>query len=448
MHTIAAISTPIGLGGISIVRLSGNDALKIASSVFFVGGKKLDAPTPRCLILGKFKTDKITEQCLGVYFNAPFSFTGEDVFEFQCHGGVKITELILQELISRGASLATEGEFTKRAFLNGKITLDQAEGIIDTINAESQSELKAANDLLDGKLKNKVLQLQNNFLELIAKIEVALDYPDEDLEDETAIDVKFEIEKNLIDIQELIEQSATGRLIKNGAKVLIVGKTNVGKSSLMNALLDYDRAIVTNVQGTTRDILEDVFVYKGVKFILMDTAGIRDSSDIVEKIGIEKAKKSIENADIILFVLDGSREVDKEDIDILSLLSDKKHIVLVNKCDLPQQLDVLVFANEPMLISAVTSENIEAVKEKLYASVFNQSPLSTALLLTNQRHIDALKKTLAFLQSAEESIKNNATLDLTVLDIKNAWLSIGTITGETEIEQIINTIFAKFCVGK
>ncbi len=440
--TIAAISTPVGVGGISIIRLSGKNALKIAKQVFSSPSK--DMLMPRFMTLGTLKTPEFSEKCLAVYFAAPNSYTGEDMVEFQCHGGEKITEGILLGLINKGASLAGPGEFTKRAFMNGKLSLDEAEGVIDVINAESEGEIRAGYNLMQGGLKEIVVSLQNDITNILAKIEVSLDYPEHDYEEE----VKVEIEKIMHNIrskvEELLASSASGTKIKSGVNVLILGSPNVGKSSLMNALLNYERAIVTNIKGTTRDLLKETYLYKGVKFVLTDTAGIRNSSG-VEQIGVNLAKKEISSADIILFVVDGSKPMSKEDKDIQKLLIDKKYIYIVNKSD-KKLHEECVKDSEAVLISAKNKTNIEALKELIYNEIFSNKIMS-GVVITNMRHVEILQQVKDNIAVVLEDL-SAVSLDLLAMDIKSVWLGLGEITGESNNEEIIDRIFSSFCVGK
>lgn len=448
IKTIAAISTAVGVGGISIIRLSGSDAMSIASKVFSTK-TPLNKIEPRKMYLGEFSAFDVKEKCLLVFFKSPNSYTGEDVVEFQCHGGVKLTAKILDSLIQSGATLAEAGEFTKRAFLNGKISLDEAEGVIDIINGESESEIKAGYQLMQGGLHKIADEIKNGLTDELAKIEVALDYPDEDIEEETSSAVLVELEKYRKRLNEILSTSKTGLAIKNGTRIVILGKTNVGKSSLMNAMLSFDKAIVTDIQGTTRDILEDTYLYKGAKFILVDTAGIRESADIVEKIGIERAKKAIDSADITLFVVDGSNALDKEDLDLINSLDKNKTILVVNKSDKVQVAEVSQFGFKNLIsISASKLLGIDELKEKIYNLVFDEKIISSNILLTNIRHINSIKNAIIGLNKAISSIKDKASMDLVSLDIKEAWNCLGEITGQTETESIIDAIFSKFCVGK
>ena len=447
--TITAISTPLGAGGISIIRLSGKDSLQIAKKCFSCKEweNKIE---PRKLTLGKFNAGNFTESCMAVYFKEPYSYTGEDVVEFQCHGGVLIAKGVLNTLLENGAVLAGPGEFTKRAFFNGKISLDEAEGVMDMINAESEAEIKAGYNLLQGKLHKIVLKQQNHITAMLAKIEVVLDYPENDYEESTLSEIEFKVKEIKQELNKLLDTSKTGMLIKNGTRIVIVGKPNVGKSSLMNAMLEYDRAIVTNIKGTTRDIIEETYLYKGVKFVLIDTAGVRESSDVVEKIGIEKAVDSINKADIILFVLDGSESLDNDDIELLSKVIDKKYIVVVNKTDLEQKLQLPnnIDKNNVMYISASSSKGIVDLKDRIYNMTINNTMLESKILITNERHIESIKEAIKYCDDVLYGIKNNNTLDLVSIDLSNVWYALGEITGDTNNEIIIDKIFKDFCVGK
>ena len=442
--TICAISTPIGNGGISIVRMSGPKCKQILQSITTFDTSKME---PRKLYLAKINTQNFDDQALVVWFKEPFSYTGEDLVEIQCHGGIVIANGILHTLLQNGCCLAENGEFTKRAFVNGKISLDRAEGVIDMINAQSEQAVKAGFDLLSGKLKDIAKQIQDNLTTCQAQIEVAIDYPEEDLTKSTVEEVKQVVTKSDEQIKELLSTVATGKLVKNGINVLILGKPNAGKSSLLNALLGYDRAIVSNIEGTTRDTVEESFVYQNMNFNLIDTAGIREADNLVEKIGIDRAKANIAKADIILVVLDASRPTDEQDEAILQMTENNNRIIVVNKIDAkeskisPKDCDFVE-------ISATQKTNIENLKQKIYDKVVDKNMLTGGLVITNTRHADALERAHSALLAALQEIEMQSTFDLLIMDIKDAWLALGEITGENSNEAIINTIFEKFCVGK
>lgn len=442
--TICAISTPLGNSAISIIRMSGSKAIEIAK-VFFVS-KSLDYENiePRKMYLGTFEYGDIKEKCLMVFFKAPFSYTGEDIVEFQIHGGEFLAKQILSALCEK-CSLASPGEFSKRAFLNGKISLDEAEGIIDVINAESDAELSSAYNLSTGKFNKKIVDFQNQITEVLAKIEVALDYPEHDEELITTEEARKTLVQISSQLEELISNSASGQKLKNGVNIAIVGSPNVGKSSLLNALLGHDRAIVSSTAGTTRDTICETILYKGIKFNLTDTAGIRNEGDEIERIGIERAKQEIDKADLILFVCDLSREMSQEETQMLESLDKKKTILVGNKIDIA--IPSAKTDYETINISAKNSENIDALLEKIYnKTVENKIDLSK-IVLTNLRHINILKEAQKL---STEVLKNLSamTLDVVAFEIKRIWNELGKITGETETEQIIDQVFSKFCLGK
>ena len=449
--TICAISTPLGRGAISIVRMTGKNSLNIMRKVFSSRNLNYDNITPRYLYLGNFQLENGVEKCLAVYFKSPFSYTGEDMVEFQVHGGSILTQSVLNELLKTGARLAESGEFTKRAFENGKISLDMAESIIAEINAESEGELKAVLGLAEGRLNSKIRTLQNNLTECLAEIEATLDYPEEDFEELA----KEKIFKNIKNVQKNIEicleNAKNARILTQGINIAIVGAPNVGKSSTLNALIGEDRAIVTDIEGTTRDILTESVSYKGIKLNFIDTAGIRESKDVVEKIGIEKSKKSIDNADIVIFMLDGSRQMNDFDKQISSILKDRDNVInIINKCDLPRKLEKSEIINqknsEIIEISALNDENIDNIKQTIYNKVVGEEIDYGKTLITSTRHIEALNEALKTCLEIEN--QKLSSMDIIAMLIKNLWNSLGKITGETENEDIIDLIFSKFCLGK
>lgn len=442
--TICAISTPLGNSAISIIRMSGSKAIEIAKSFFVSKSLDYENIEPRKMYLGTFEYGDIKEKCLMVFFKAPFSYTGEDIVEFQIHGGEFLAKQILSALCEK-CSLASPGEFSKRAFLNGKISLDEAEGIIDVINAESDAELSSAYNLSTGKFNKKIVDFQNQITEVLAKIEVALDYPEHDEELITTEEARKTLVQISSQLEELISNSASGQKLKNGVNIAIVGSPNVGKSSLLNALLGHDRAIVSSTAGTTRDTICETILYKGIKFNLTDTAGIRNEGDEIERIGIERAKQEIDKADLILFVCDLSREMSQEETQMLESLDKKKTILVGNKIDIA--IPSAKTDYETINISAKNSENIDALLEKIYnKTVENKIDLSK-IVLTNLRHINILKEAQKL---STEVLKNlsTMTLDVVAFEIKRIWNELGKITGETETEQIIDQVFSKFCLGK
>lgn len=449
--TICAISTPLGRGAISIVRMTGKNSLDIMRKVF--SSKNLDYKniTPRYLYLGNFQLDLGVEHCLAVYFKSPFSYTGEDMVEFQVHGGSLITQAVLNKLLESGARLAESGEFTKRAFENGKISLDMAESIIGEINAESEGELKAVLGLAEGRLTSKIRALQSNLTECLAEIEATLDYPEEDFEDLAKEKIFKNIENVKKNIEICLENAKNAKILTQGINIAIVGAPNVGKSSTLNALVGEDRAIVTDIEGTTRDTLTESVSYKGIKLNFIDTAGIRESIDVVEKIGIEKSKKSIDNADVIVFMLDGSRQINDFDKQIQDLLIDKNNVLyIINKCDLPQKIEknqIKTQKNTEIIeISALNENNVEKIKEKIFTKVVGEEIDYNKTLITSTRHIEALNLANGICEEIANS--KYSSMDIIAMLIKNLWNALGKITGESENEDIIDLIFSKFCLGK
>ena len=425
----------MGVGAIAIVRMSGDEALSIASRLFH--GKLED----RKLNLGQFVFEDLKEQCLAVYFKAPRSFTGEDMVEFQVHGGVIVARKVLEALLESGARLAENGEFSKRAFLNGKLSLSSAEGMIDVINASSEAELKAGYNLMSGELSKFAKDSQTTLTDMLAELEVALDYPEHDDEAMAIESARKKLEDMIARTETLLATVGTGKLIKSGVSVAIVGKPNVGKSSLLNALLGEDRAIVTSVEGTTRDTISETISYSGYNINFVDTAGVRESDDEVEKIGIERSKKAIESADVVLLLIDSSRELDERDQELIKLTEGKRRILVLNKCDLKSKVEI-----DGIKVSAKRGEGVEELKKKILDSVDLKVDTS-GLVITNMRHEEALKEALNALKEADSAAESESA-DIVAFLVKRAWTAFGKITGETENEAIIDKIFSKFCLGK
>lgn len=441
---IVSISTPLGRGAISIVRMSGKESLSVALSLFH--SNKLDASNikPRYMYFGRlFVDENAYEECLMVYFKAPFSYTGEDIVEFQIHGGILVAQKILENCIKNGARLAEPGEFSKRAFLNGKITLDKAEAIIGEINAETEGELKSSLQITNGLLAKKVLKEQDSLKLMLAEIEAGMDYPDEIDELNLKLNLRERLKKIELENQQILDQTQSATYLKNGINVALVGKTNVGKSSVMNAMLGENRAIVTDIQGTTRDSICESFIYKGIKINLIDTAGIRETKDVVENIGIEKSKEKLNSADIVLFVLDGSEKETEEDKKIEKMLENKKYITVINKTDKKR---VLEKKQNEIEISAINSKNIEKLKNLIIETVIKEEVNFNTLVLTNERQVSILKEAQDVVDEILSS--KNLSLDIMSMLIKKMWQILGKITGNTENEDIIDLIFSKFCLGK
>ena len=443
-ETIAAIATAPGKGGVAIVRMSGKDALIIAQKIFTPKGKvSVERFEPYRMYPGTIDAEGFSDYGLCVYFKAPRSYTGEDVVEFQCHGGEHIARGILKKLFSLGVKSAGKGEFTRRAFLNGKLSLASAEGIADMINGESEAELRAGYFLYEETLTQKVREEQAVLKELLASIGASVDYPEEDLEEETTDEIKRKLLPVTARLKGLCGGYQTGKKIKSGVTVALCGKPNTGKSSILNRLLGYEKAIVSEIAGTTRDAVEGTLEIHGVKFNLYDTAGVRESGDRLESIGIDKAEAIIRSADVAVFVADSFLGADEEDARVLSLVQGKPLIKVFNKIDLsrdetPTDADVCT--------SAVTGEGIVRLRELLYEKSMGERSESAAFLV-EERHYDALKRACTYLEKATSAC-GREPLDLVALDITDGWSALGEITGETASEAIIEEIFSKFCVGK
>lgn len=431
MKTIVAMATPAGNSGVAIIRISGDKSKQILQKLI---KEDLDFE-PRKMYLKTINFGNLTDKCLVVFFANPFSFTGEDVAEIQSHGGYYIAQQIIQQCIDYGCSLAEAGEFSKRAFINGKMSIDQAEGIMDLINAESEMQARAGSNLMQGKLKEKIDEYQSSLTEILAEIEAKLDYPEYEYSDDETSNIKFKLENLIGEFSSLINESKSGLMIKNGIKVAIVGAPNVGKSSLLNALTKSDKAIVTNIAGTTRDIVEAEYEFNGIIFRLFDTAGIHESDDVVEKIGIDKALKTLDDADLVL-------KVSSPD-NICEIATDKPYIEVFNKTDLLREIKDKKY----FYVSATNNENIDNLKQEIFNKTISGSLKSDKLYLTNTRHIEAIKSAKISLENVL-NIFDFTTMDIVSSEIKSAWNSLGEISGVTSDEAIIDKIFSKFCLGK
>lgn len=441
---IVSISTPLGKGAVAIVRMSGQNSLDVALKIFHSRHFENGNITPRFMYFGQLDLgNNIFEECLMVYFKSPFSYTGEDIVEFQIHGGVLLAQKVVERCLESGARMAEAGEYSKRAFVNGKITLDKAEAIIGEINAETEGELSSSLQVTNGRLANAVLEEQDKLTTLLAEIEVGMDYPDETEE----LGLKLNVLQKLKEIEErndlILEQSKSATYLKNGINVALVGKTNVGKSSVMNALLGENRAIVTDIQGTTRDQITESFFHNGIKINLIDTAGIRETTDVVENIGIERSKQSLATADVVLFILDGSEKESEEDEKIESLVGKTNCIYCINKSDKKRLLPPK--PNE-IEISALTNKNIQKLKDAIVKFVIENEIDFNSLVLTNERQVQVLKDAKAIIKEIQQT--ENLPLDILSMLVKKVWQTLGKITGNTENEDIINLIFSKFCLGK
>ncbi len=441
--TIAAICTPIGTGAVGIVRLSGPDAVRIADAVFFAR-KKPSEFQPYHLYYGEFRGKRVFDRCLCVRFNAPNSFTGEDVVEFQCHGGAFLLSAVLEELIKQGARPALAGEFTRRAYLNGKLSLSAAEGLADLIAAESEESAKAAYALFREHLSGYAEEMQGELTELLTVIEAAFDYPDDEIPTVDTELTRGTLDRLLKRADDVLSTYARGRVLKNGVRVAIVGSPNVGKSSLLNALIGEDRAIVTSLAGTTRDVVEGAYFYGGVKFLLSDTAGIRDAEDEVEKIGVERARLAAKSAELVLFVADAQRELSEEEKALAFEISDCNVVGVCNKTDVAKGQS-LPFETV-LSVSAKTGDGLETLKKIIFDRTVSAAKTGVPMI-SNERHLFALRRAKTALLNAREGL-SLLPADVIALELKEAWDALGEITGQSATEHIIDNIFSKLCLGK
>lgn len=456
--TIAAISTPPGEGGIGIIRISGPETLDVASRLFISSLEKVEQFKSHHAYLGHIqdpKTKAHVDQGLLILFHAPHSYTGEEVAEISCHGGSFVTSRVLECALQAGARMAEPGEFTLRAFLHGRIDLSQAEAVLDIIRSCADASLRVAEQQLEGGLSKRISSIKKPLQNLMARAEASIDFPDEvDEPDPKTIDATLNI--CLSEVDDLLSTSREGKICREGARVAIVGKPNVGKSSLMNALLQEARAIVTPISGTTRDVLEESASLRGIPIRAIDTAGIRHPRGKVEALGVERARKQIEDADLVLFVLDGSKRISPMDREILSLILNKSFIIVLNKSDLPPKvnpetlkglLDEIGVNEVPICsLSAMTGEGIMELEENLVKRLVGKPEES--ILVANLRHQEALRKVSESLLQANLTREMGLSLDLLCIDLSAALKSLGEITGESVQEDLLNQIFSQFCIGK
>lgn len=451
--TIAAISTPRGEGGIGIIRISGDKSFEILERIFNTKNPNRD--------LGFYKFNygfihdngKIVDEVMAVRMKAPKTYTCEDVVEINCHGGHLISEKVLELVLKNGARHAEQGEFTKRAFMNGRIDLSQAEAVMDIIHGKTEKSISLSLEQLRGDLRDKIASFKKALLDVTAHVNVVLDYPEEGIDDPLPSNLRENLENVYAEADRLISSYDKGKKIKEGIKTVIAGKPNVGKSTLLNSLLKEERAIVTHIPGTTRDVIEEIINIKGIPLVLTDTAGIRKTEDIVENIGVEKSKKFIENADLVLLVLDASRELESEDREVIEEIQNhnKKTIVLLNKIDLERKIELEEFNLENILeISARDNIGIEDMEERIYSYIVeeNVEDSSEKLIITNIRHKTALEKTKDAIRNIFETIDAGMPMDLISVDLKEALDSLSEITGEISSEDILDHVFGNFCVGK
>ncbi len=459
MNTIAAISTPMGEGGIGIVRMSGKESFNILSKMFLTAKKeKINIEDIHGYTI-KFGyiidgNNNIIDEVLVSFFTNPKSYTREDMCEINTHGGTIVVKRILEECLKNGADLAEPGEFTKRAFLNGRIDLSQAESVIDIIHAKSEKEAVASINQLEGQLSYKIKQIQKQILDKMADIEASIDYPEYDIEEVTNEKVMEILKKVKHDLEKLELSFENGKILKEGIKTAIIGKPNVGKSSLLNYILKEDRAIVSDIEGTTRDTIEEMITIRGIPLKIIDTAGIRKTSDKIEEIGVNKALKIIEEADLVLAIFDNTRELDEEDIEILNKIKEKKAIILINKTDIKKEYlqnnsEIIKTGKDIINISAQTGKGVE----ELYSKIENMFELGeinseNGIIITNMRHKNQIILAKKSIEEAIESVNNKYPIDMVAIPMKQCLEELGKITGENVSEDIINEIFSKFCLGK
>ena len=455
--TICAIATAIGEGGIGIVRVSGPQALAIADKLFCSAVGKISSQTAsHHALYGRVidgLTGEVIDEALLLVMRGPHSYTCEDVVEFQCHGGPVPLRKLLEATLVAGARLAEPGEFTKRAFLNGRLDLTQAEAVIDVIRAKTEASLKVAVNHLSGTLSQQIKTIRNELLKMIANLEAAIDFPEEDIETVSAAQVQAGVEPVISEISKLLATSHSGRILRDGLKTVIIGKPNVGKSSLLNALLREQRAIVTAIPGTTRDSIAEYVNVRGIPLKIIDTAGIRETQDIVEKIGVEKSRELIKEADLLLLILDCSESLSSEDLQVIELTAAYKGFILLNKADLPAMLvyeDVKKLAGDwPIIqLSLETGEGLEQLEQQIVDEVYGGHISSEADCVNNVRHVNCLKQAEQQLQDALVTIEQGLPIDCIVVDLRGAWEVLGEIIGDTVGDDLIDQIFSQFCIGK
>ncbi|MGB9715416.1 MAG: tRNA uridine-5-carboxymethylaminomethyl(34) synthesis GTPase MnmE [Thermodesulfovibrionales bacterium] len=458
--TIAAISTPLGEGGIGIIRLSGKDSVSIVEKIFYSPKNRLLKDIPSHKLLYGFIKDPLTgekiDEVLVTIMRSPYSYTKEDVVEINCHGGMLPLRKTLELVLKEGARLAEPGEFTKRAFINGRLDLSQAEAVLDLIKAKTDESRKIALQQLQGNLSQKISILRDTLKEICANIEAYIDFPEDDIETTTIEELRKTMKDVKVELLSLLKTYEEARFFREGLSIAIIGRPNVGKSSLLNALLSKDRAIVTPVPGTTRDLIEEYLNIKGLPVRIMDTAGIRKVKDIAEKEGVKRSLNSIENADLIIAVFDGSEQLNEEDSEVLDKIKDKNTLIVINKCDLPSVLDESDFSpyfssKVPCIlrISATRGDGIEELKSSIFDSFLNNwKEVRDGVIVTNIRHKISLENALSALDRAISGLQEDLPIEIVAFEIRDSLDRLGEIIGAVTTEDIIDSIFKNFCIGK
>ena len=451
--TIAAVATAYGEGGIGIIRISGDEAREILGRVFVpANGKPMES---RRFTYGHIKDgDEVIDEVMAVYMNAPHTYTCEDVVEIDCHGSVVSLKKTLEAVLKNGARMAEPGEFTKRAFLNGRLDLSQAEAVIDLVRAKTDRNFDIAYSQLEGVFSEKIGEIRKELLDILVDVTVNIDYPDEDIEELKYTDFEKAVRSASDKTAKLLSTMNEGRIMREGLKVSLIGKPNVGKSSLMNALLKENRVIVTEVPGTTRDAIEEELNIDGIPVVLTDTAGIRDTGDEVERIGIERSKEAFNRADLVILMLDSGNSLEEEDYTLIERIGDRKAIVALNKCDTGKTLDTaevkaLMPNAEVLYISALNDEGIDELKNRIKDMVFGgQAVQKDSFVVTNARHGDLIRQADENLTEAIEMIKRREPLEFIEINVRSAYELLGEITGETVTDDILDEVFSRFCLGK
>ena len=450
--TIAAISTPLGEGAIGIVRLSGTDSFAIAQRIF--KGKDLASVASHTLNYGHIvdpdKNEILDEVMVGA-MRSPKTFTREDIIEINTHGGIAVTNEILQLVIREGARLAEPGEFTKRAFLNGRVDLTQAEAVMDIIRAKTDKAMNIAVKQLDGSLSDLINNTRQEILNTLAQVEVNIDYPEyDDVEEATTEIIREKTREFEALLTNLLKTARRGKILREGISTAIIGRPNVGKSSLLNNLLREEKAIVTDIEGTTRDVIEEYVNIKGVPLKLVDTAGIRETEDIVEQIGVERSKKALKEADLVLLVLNASEPLTDQDRQLLEISQDSNRIILLNKVDLPEKIEIDQLPEDHIKISVLKNQNINQIEDRINALFFENAGLveQDATYLSNARHISLIEKAVESLQAVNEGLALGMPVDLLQVDLTRTWEILGEITGDAAPDELITQLFSQFCLGK